>query len=412
MLAELVFVTRLLGLMSGTRAIDMQVDPSVAAVELMLDGERAAVLRGAPWQTKVNFGPELAPHELTAIARDAEGRELARDTQFINVPRPQAEIGVMFERDRANIRWQHIGGAMPKKMTVKLGSRTLASTITRSVKLPPLPPEALNVLSIDLQFEDGSTAQRDVVFGGFSEELPAELTATIVRERPEGRKEKANCFRSGARPVVASEVETGGAAVLVVRHYNPPGEQFEDRHLNQNHVREQTFAMPRTAVRFVWPVAKANASAELFTTSALLSAAHGLRFLLLHVEGPKAFNVRLTDAVAVAGMEALREPRRRAVLLVLNGEEDRSRYRPELVRRYLERLGVPLYVWSLAGPVRDSPWGPVEDVSLNERLLKAVRRLEADLAKQRIAWLPLNPYDALHVEAAADCAWEPMAARR
>ena len=76
---------------------------------------------------------ELAPHELTAVARDAEGRELARDTQLVNVPRPQAEIGVMFRRDRADIALAaHRRLVMPKKMTVKLNNKTLASTLTRA----------------------------------------------------------------------------------------------------------------------------------------------------------------------------------------------------------------------------------------------------------------------------------------
>jgi hypothetical protein len=237
MLAEVVFVTRLLGLMSGVRAIDAQVNPSVHSVEIVLDGERADVLRGAPWRTKIDCGPELAPHELVAIARDAEGRELARDAQLINVPRPQAEIGVMFERGRASIRWQHVGAVQPKKMMVKLNGKTLASTLTRSVALPQLPPEALNVLSIDLTFDDGAVAHRDVVFGGFSEELPAELTATLVREKS-GKRDRASCFRAEGKNVAASEVELGDATVLVVRGGIAPGDQFFRRNLNRARVSE------------------------------------------------------------------------------------------------------------------------------------------------------------------------------
>ena len=37
MLAELVFVTRLLGLMSGTPAIEARVDPAVHSVEILLE---------------------------------------------------------------------------------------------------------------------------------------------------------------------------------------------------------------------------------------------------------------------------------------------------------------------------------------------------------------------------------------
>ena len=408
MLAELVFVTRLLGLMSGTRAIEARVDPAVHSVEILLDGQRADLLRAAPWRTKIDFGVELAPHELTAVARDAEGRELARDTQLVNVPRPQAEIGVMFRRDRADITWQHIGGVMPKKMTVKLNNKTLASTLTRSVKLPALAPEALNVLSINLQFEDGATAQRDVVFGGFSEEMPAELTATIVRERA-GKKDRENCFRIAGRPVVASEVETGDAAVLIVRAGYPPGDQYRRRNQSRARVAESAFTMPRTSLRFIWPVAAGAGNSDLFMTSDYWDAARGVRFLVTSVEGARGLTLRFADAVAVAGTEALREPRRRAIVLLLNGEEDQSRYRADVVRRYLERIGVPFFVWSLAGSRKHPAWGEVQDVSTNERLQEAVRRLRGELDQQRVAWLPADPYHALHVETSADCAWEPLA---
>ncbi|HYC91799.1 MAG TPA: hypothetical protein VEO54_21475 [Thermoanaerobaculia bacterium] len=408
MLAELVFVTRLLGLMNGTRTIEARVDPAVHSVEIVLDGERADLLRGAPWRTKLDFGPELAPHELVAIARDAEGRELARDTQFINVPRPQAEIGVMFQRDRADISWQHIGGVMPKKMTVKLNNTTLASTLTRSVRLPELAPEALNVLSIDLEFEDGSTAHRDVVFGGFSEEVPAELTATLVRER-QGKKDRANCFRAGGKKIAASEVETGDATVLVVRNGLTPGDQFQRRNQHQRRVAEKGFTLPRTSLRFIWPVARGAAGSDLFMTSENFSAMRGVRFLLTWVEGSRGLTLRFADAVAVAGTEALREPRRRAVVLVLNGEEDQSRYPAATVRRYLQRIGVPFFVWSLAGGGTHPAWGPVEDISTNERMLEAVRRLKNELDTYRVAWLPATPYEALHVETSAECAWEPLA---
>ncbi len=408
MLAELVFVTRLLGLMSSTREIDVRVDPSVHSVEILLDGERVDLLRRKPWKTKVDFGLQLAPHELIAIARDAEGSELARDVQFINVPRPQAEVGVMLQRERADITWQHIGEKAPTKMKVKLGDKVLATKVTRTVKLPPVSPASVNVLTIDLTFEDGSTAHREVVFGGvFAEEVPAELTATIVRERAEGRKDKAGCFRHDGKPVAASEVELADAMLLVVRNPDTPGGQFRKHNLRV--VPESRFILQRTSLRYVWPTASESGNSELFMTSTAMSAKKGVRFLVLDTLGPRASSVRLTDAVAIAGTEALREPRRRAVLLVLDGEADASRYRPKVVRRYLERIGVPLFVWSLTGPVDDSDWGEVEDVSKNALMEAAIRKMQSELDQQRVAWLPLDPYDALHAEAAPDCAWEPLA---
>lgn len=410
MLAEIVLVTRLLGLISAHHDIEVQADPSVHAVEIVLDGKVTDVLREPRWRTKLDLGSELAPHEVIAIARDADGREMARDIQFVNVPRPYAEIGVIFHRDRAHITWRHIGEKKPKKMLVKLGDKTLASKVTDSVPLPPLAPSSINVLTIDVTFEDGTTAHREVVFGGvFAEEMPAELTATAVRERAEGRKDKASCFRSEGQPVVASEVEDPEALIVFVRHPDAPALQYH--HQNTRIVPEKRFMVQRTAVRFVWPVARRieTTGTELFSSSKPLSAGRGLRALLTMTIGPHASEVRLTDALTIAATEAVREPRRRAVVLVLNGEKDQSLYDPDTVRRYMERLGVPLYVWSLKGPVEESSWGEVTDVSKFAGLEGAVRRVEQDLLRQRIAWLPLNPYDALHVSAAADCAWEPLA---
>jgi hypothetical protein len=396
--------------MSSTRELDIKVDPSVSSVEIVLDGERVEVVRGAPWKARIDLGEELAPHELIAIARNKEGQELARDTQYINVPRPQAELGVLLQRERAEISWKHIGDRKPKKMKVKLGEKTLTNDVTNVVKLPPVSPASVNILSVDLTFEDGTHVHRDVVFGGFSEEVPAELTPTVVRERAQGRKDPASCFRLGKQPVAASAVENSDNMIFVVRHPDPPGQTY--RKQNYRIVAEQRFTMPKTSLRFYWPVTAGAGGAELFQNSKPieLAAARGVRSLVMNTIGPHSKNVRLADAVAISGTEALRESRRRAVLLVLNGEEDRSFYPPEVVRQYLTRVGVPLYVWSLKGPVPGSAWGEVEDVSKYDLLQTAIEKLRADLDQQRVAWLPLDPYDALHVAAAPDCAWEPLAA--
>jgi hypothetical protein len=69
---------------------------------------------------------------------------------------------------------------------------------------------------------------------------------------------------------------------------------------------------------------------------------------------------------------------------------DGSRHSPASVRKYLETIRVPFTVWSLKSletqPLAKS-WGAVEDVSSRGRLEKAVERLKADLASQRIVWV-------------------------
>src|SRR5687767_2244726 len=99
MLAELVLVTRILGLVSGEQPIQVQADRTVAAVEIVLDGKQVATLRRPQWRAVINFGDELAPHELIAVAYDPEGNEVARDRQLVNLARPPAEAAIDLSRD-------------------------------------------------------------------------------------------------------------------------------------------------------------------------------------------------------------------------------------------------------------------------------------------------------------------------
>ena len=56
----------------------MVVGEGVAAVELRLDGRRLGTMREAPWVMECDFGPEIAPQHLEAVALDGVGREVGR----------------------------------------------------------------------------------------------------------------------------------------------------------------------------------------------------------------------------------------------------------------------------------------------------------------------------------------------
>ena len=90
---------------------------------------------------------------------------------------------------------------------------------------------------------------------------------------------------------------------------------------------------------------------------------------------------------------------------------DASEHSPAVIRRYLQRVGVPLRVWSLTGPRPDlaETWGEVRDVSTQAELVKATEDLRQELDSQRVAWVPVAPLNAVRVTANADCAYEPLA---
>jgi hypothetical protein len=92
----------------------------------------------------------------------------------------------------------------------------------------------------------------------------------------------------------------------------------------------------------------------------------------------------------MAGQAAYACGCRRAVVLALsNDSPDVGRHAPERVARYLERLRVPLHVWSLEKPkpFAAAGWPEVGDASTVPALLAAFKRLEKDLASQTIVWI-------------------------
>ena len=417
MLAELVFVTRLLGLMSGPRMVQMQVDPAVHRVELVLDGKNVAALTQPPWRATIDFGLELAPHDLTAIARDAEGREIGRDTQFVNLARPRAELGVMFRREgdgrlSAIVQWEHIAQARPRRISAALDGRPLRARVGAPIALPPIAP-AVHVLAVEVEFADQVMAHREVVFGGiFTEQLPAELTATLVHQRERGRADLTDCFRVNGRAVAASAVEPADAAVIFVRSSSPAfaASQLWRRDPRRGRLPEATFAVPKSSLRFVWPSIETVGDSTLFANSRPVKGDRGVRFFLTRLAGPTTDTYRFIDALTVAGVEALHESRRRAVVLVLGKDKDQSQYTAATVRHYFERIGVPLFVWSLNGTNAEleQQWGRVYEISTEDRLRVAVDDLRRELDRQRVAWLPLNPMDALRVETTGDCIWSAV----
>lgn len=91
------FVTLFLGLVYGPVTVELSAAPGVARIELSVDGENVAEL-AAPWTARLDLGPEIAPRELVAVAKDAEGRPVGEVRQWISRPRPGAEASFVVEK--------------------------------------------------------------------------------------------------------------------------------------------------------------------------------------------------------------------------------------------------------------------------------------------------------------------------
>jgi hypothetical protein len=416
------FVTLLLGLVSGTIPIQVTVEGPVAAVEYVLDGTVVGKAEYPPWSTTVGFGPELQPRELVARALDKDGNEIARAVQWVNLPRPPAEVEIVLEGDAAGrptaarLSWHSLTHSQPATISVTLNDKPLLVQEDRRVLLPAYDPKATQILTAELRFGPSEVARKDVVFGGeWGSAVSTELTAVPVRvpkkaaaPTPESLQSRLS---SGGQPLSVAAVDDGPGKVIVVRVPEtsevanvlvPPRTRRVTRDFPDSQIRpeDRRFEMrlgDEDTIRLLSPSAsvygESGIPSELFNTSRELTREDGgLLWFLFRTALMRGTSEdqRIADAVAVAGLQAATGNYRRAVVLVLGSDlRDTSRYTPAAVRRYLQSMRVPLFVWSLEKPKKPAldAWGPTEDISSLSKLHRAFGRLESELESQRIVWV-------------------------
>ncbi len=333
------FLTLFLGLFSGPQVVELRVAEPVAAVAVQLDGGAVATIDAAPWELEIDFGSDPEPHRLVAVARDAAGRELDRVAAWVNVAG---------------------------------GGGTDGDGEERTAVAVVLEPEA---------------------------ELPA--------------IEAMQSWFAGAagEPLRVVAVELGGAEVVVVR--DPAAQPFlellgkvflagapEKTPAGKEHALRKAFVLdPGTSLRFLSPHAvppsTISGPRNVFGISTRRPVRAGLLRFLDQFDD-SGFASRLSDAVAIAGLELHASARRRAVVLLAHGDSaDESLYTPAQVREYLKQLQVPVFVWSIEAETPLEAWGgghylgatPRARSSIPEPFAAAMVELRRHLGRQRTVYL-------------------------
>ncbi|HET9766181.1 MAG TPA: hypothetical protein VFS60_05010, partial [Thermoanaerobaculia bacterium] len=398
------FATLWLGLVAGTVPVELLVGAEVARVEVRVDGEVCAALSAAPWSASCALGSELAPHELVAVGFDAQGAAVGEARQWLNLPREPAELEVAVTSEPgpparlvARLAWAGPGGAAPVAVRATLDGEPVAlAADSASFALPRAGAGAAKLLRVEAEFPGGVRAVRELAVGGdVAEEIALELTGVPVelvgraapRSLSDGERElPLVAIEKGDADLVAvldpgalaglDELAQAGSKKRVARAGvggigfgtgGSPG----SRTLAAE-ARARVLVPDGARLRLVWPVAESRRQGELrydlFATSPERTAADGGLLEQLGLAAmlpPSSAPPRLADAVALAALTAAQPGRRRAVLLVLGGDAvDASAYDVARVRRFLDRLRVPLVVWSTAAPspAVDGAWGEVEAV--------------------------------------------------
>src|SRR5215471_2528043 len=162
------FLTLFLGLIAGEHAVEASVTGPVAAVVFELDGMQAARIESPPWKATVDFGKELAPHEVVARAFDEGGHEIGQARQMVNLPRQPAEIEVLLERDglgsarRATLVLDSLAGSRPSSVAVTFDGHPLPIPVgAMSIDLPAYDAETTHLLSVTARFPSSLQSRRD-----------------------------------------------------------------------------------------------------------------------------------------------------------------------------------------------------------------------------------------------------------
>ncbi len=399
------FASLFLGLVFGAETVEIVVGDSVAAVELRLDGERLGVMRGAPWSMPCDFGAELAPRLLEAVAFDDQDREIGRAVQWLNLPQPRAVISTVLEPRRADgsravrVSWESAAGAAPESVSAALDGTPLAVADPHRIALPPVDEGQLHLLQIEMRFEDRVSSRVDLTFGGaYTDEVSTEMTAlpmwaTKKPKRPPTAAAVGDWFVKGGERLRVITVEKGTAEVVVVMgrafpRFVAPGERYKPP--------KSLRLAEDLRLRFVSPVPEQTEGVattfELFPISPAYDAGSDdlYRMLSSLMRPPQDGRPRAAAAVAVAGLAAYDGRHRRAVVLIPDSDpQTPDALDPARARRYLEHLRVPFYVWDPERrPARDlAAWGEVEAAGSLEQLAAAHAELRDDLEGQWIVWL-------------------------
>ena len=405
------FVTLILGIAYGVWPVEFSAGPDVARIELYVDGTLAGEI-GPPWKAEIDLGHEIAPREMVAVARGADGARLGEVRQWINRAKDYAEARFVLERDaagratNARLVWSCPTSPEPKAIDVSFDGIPIDAPDPSRIRVPAYSGSASHILLADLTFDGGVIATAVASLGGEArEDVERELTALPVRlsgkrKRLPDPARLRGWFRVDGRDLAVAAVEEGTADVVFVRS----GLAFEElerlagdgTRLIRKSPSPPSELARGTIYRFIspapQPVPGTVAGTRIFPISEDYTPNDGpfLEVSRRAAFRPSASLPRIAEAVALSGLSATRRERRRAVVLLLGrGGLETSDFDAGRAARYLARLRVPLHVWRLAPP--EAPvapgWPEGLDVTTKRGLRAAFRALREDLASQRVIWL-------------------------
>lgn len=411
---DIAFLTFFLGLVTGPRNVALSAGPSVAGVELRLDGAEVARITAPPWTATVDFGRELVPHDLEAIGFDADGKPVGTARQRVNLPHAPAAASIAIEeapggRRVARLTWVCTFATKPSSVRLAWDNEELMPADPYRFELPSADPGSLHILRAELGFGRNVTAVAQAFVGGQGRNFTsAELTSIPVlltgKKLPEPAALAGLFLRSG-KPVGVAAAEEGPADVVFVP--DPEAEAALDRLLAEREKSDWgvsvygpaglgrlAFALPKdvhSLFALPAPTRYDETGYQVFNAIGPFDHSDGgllWAFRIARVDQPPRDAAKLKDVAAMAGTVAVQNGRRRAVVWILSEGRDLSDPAWNVARGYLRTLNVPLFVWRVSKEGSSAKVASGEaDVSSESKLNKAIAQLAKALSRQRVVWL-------------------------
>jgi hypothetical protein len=365
------FVTLLIGLVTGPRAVGLVAHGEMAAIELHLDGQLVHRLEEEPWEAEVDFGQDLRPHRLEAFGFDSGGELLDSARQIVNYSRSSFEAAVVLDSTAGGparsgrVVWEGAFQESPRRVDLHFDDLPLQVGPAGEFTLPAYDDQALHVLEAQVVFADGSTGMASRTLAGeFTDQTSTVLTAVPVRfqsSEPASTRTAQDWLEKNGRPLDAFTVTVPRGVLFILREdlleKNPSTAMpWRQSLLGINFHSSASFDYDIIAI---CPRPMED-SPGTFRLSRLprVNPRFGLTPFLVRrgslvsdgkIDGRRIMKKgqKLFDSLAVAGLNAARRNTPRLVLLVIGKTlKDNSHLSPAQAVQYLESIHVPLLIWA------------------------------------------------------------------
>ena len=390
---------------------------TVASIRFELDGEPLSEDDSAPFAVLVDFGADAVPHELRAVAYDLAGRELGEDRLTVNrrAPGNRLRIGDLTVADgmvSVTARLELAGAAPAAGMEFYLNEQRLARLTAPPWRadLPRPNPQPSDFVRVVALFADGSEIEDARLVEAAAERVEVNLVQVfaVVTDRdgaPQrdlerddfelrlaGRRQSIDRFAPAEEVplVLGLVIDTSGSMWTLMPDTRQAGSRFLVETLRAG---DRAFLVDFDT--------RPRLAAEL--TDDLGSLLR--QFAGLTAEGFTA----LYDAVIFSMLQFEHEAGRKALVVLTDGDDYKSRFGAKRCIEYGRELGVPVYIIALGGmfgerrdikrldldSLAGSTGGRVFYINGSDELSAAYDRIQQELRSQYVLAFtsprPLSP---------------------